>query len=139
MREKIAILLCGVTVCVSLALSILFAARDDGSRTKAPPPASALQVESQQTSDRKSIPGQSIFETQHCGTCHSFAGAGNPRLPLDGIGQKMTDEEIQDWITGSGPATNKLSALIMKRKQGYREMPEEQMRLLIAYLRSGQQ
>lgn len=139
MREKIAILLCGATISVTLALSVLFATRGDGSRSKAPPAIPAPQMESQQAHDKKSITGRSLFETQHCGTCHSFAGVGNPRLPLDGIGQKMSDQEMQNWITGSGAATNTLSAFIIKRKQGYKEMPEEQMRLLIAYLRGGQQ
>ena len=78
--------------------------------------------------------GPAIFAEQHCATCHSIADAGNPRSPLDGVGDRHGLEELRMWITGTGVATSKLPAAIAKRKQRYQTMPEDDLRALVASL-----
>ena len=34
--------------------------------------------------------GQQVYAAQHCSMCHSIAGKGNPKTPLDDVGSKMT-------------------------------------------------
>ena len=42
--------------------------------------------------------GAALFVSQKCNQCHSVAGKGNVKGPMDGIGAKRTADEIQQWI-----------------------------------------
>jgi mono/diheme cytochrome c family protein len=45
--------------------------------------------------------GMKVYETAtpKCSVCHSIAGKGNAKSPLDGVGSKLTADEIRMWIT----------------------------------------
>ena len=43
--------------------------------------------------------GMQVFRAQKCTQCHSIAGIGNKKGPLDEIGSKLTPAEIKAWIT----------------------------------------
>jgi mono/diheme cytochrome c family protein len=43
--------------------------------------------------------GEKLFTDQKCGFCHSIAGKGNAKGPLDDVGSKLSASEIHDWIT----------------------------------------
>lgn len=43
--------------------------------------------------------GQSVYVDQACARCHSIAGSGSPRSPLDGVGARLSEAEIRAWIT----------------------------------------
>jgi mono/diheme cytochrome c family protein len=49
--------------------------------------------------DPKAEKGMQVFVAQKCTTCHSIAGKGNKKGPLDEIGTKLTAEQIKQWIT----------------------------------------
>ena len=123
MREKLAILFCLLTVAVALLLSLTFAELHNRP-AEAPPPAVT----------KPEHPGRRVFHEQGCATCHSFAGSGNPRLPLDEAAARLNDGELRDWITGSGSATNKLSPTILKRKSRYQSLPADEFNQLVNYL-----
>ena len=142
MRELTAKLICLFALAVVTALTWLFAVRHNpsspstprpqemtaASQTSLPPePPAGPASESQETSFN-------IFRAQGCASCHSLAGTGNPRSPLDGAGQRLSREEFRDWITGSGSASNELSAFIIKRKERYRTLPESDMNALVELL-----
>ena len=38
---------------------------------------------------------------QACARCHSIAGKGNPRRPLDGVGARRNAAELRDWNIGA--------------------------------------
>jgi hypothetical protein len=38
-------------------------------------------------------PGVKVYAAQKCSICHSIAGAGNKKLPLDGVGAKLTEDQ----------------------------------------------
>jgi len=42
--------------------------------------------------------GQELFVDQKCTLCHSVAGKGNTKGPLDAVGSKLKPEEIRQWI-----------------------------------------
>ena len=42
--------------------------------------------------------GAALFVSQKCNQCHSIAGKGNVKGPMDGIGAKRSADEIQQWI-----------------------------------------
>lgn len=42
--------------------------------------------------------GKAVYEAQKCKMCHSIAGVGNKKFPLDGVGGKLSAEDIKKWI-----------------------------------------
>lgn len=42
--------------------------------------------------------GKAVYEAQKCKVCHSIAGVGNKKFPLDGVGSKLSAEDIKKWI-----------------------------------------
>jgi mono/diheme cytochrome c family protein len=78
--------------------------------------------------------GRAVYGRERCATCHSIAGEGNPRFPLDGVAARWKPEELEDWIIGSGVAADLLPTGVVRRKQRYRTLPEEDMKPLIRYL-----
>jgi mono/diheme cytochrome c family protein len=54
--------------------------------------------------------GKEVYAAQKCQMCHSIAGVGNKKFPLDGVATKLKGDKvkIQGWITnpkGQDPKT----------------------------------
>ena len=77
-----------------------------------------------------------MYDAQKCATCHSIAGEGNPRNPLDGVASRWEASELRDWITGTGVAVEVLSAAVVKRKRRYESIQEADLNALVTYLLS---
>ena len=43
--------------------------------------------------------GEAVYAAQKCSMCHVIAGKGNKANPLDGVGKKLSAEDIKAWIT----------------------------------------
>jgi len=74
--------------------------------------------------------GKQIYNAQHCNMCHSVAGKGNPKTPLDDVGSRMTADEMKKYITGP-----KLVKADSKMK-AYTSLPAEDLDALVAYLQT---
>jgi mono/diheme cytochrome c family protein len=74
--------------------------------------------------------GRRVYEEQRCQLCHSVAGAGNTRGPLDGVGSRLSAEEIRKWIVE--PQTMKPGV----RKRAYDKLPADRLDALVAYVAS---
>jgi cytochrome c2 len=72
--------------------------------------------------------GKSVYAAQKCQMCHSIAGVGNKKYPLDGIGSKMKAEELSKFL--KNPKETKPN-IIMKAYSG---LPEKDLEDLVAYL-----
>ena len=48
--------------------------------------------------DAKAQKGMAVFTAQKCTACHSIAGKGSKKGPLDEVGSKLTAAEIKEWI-----------------------------------------
>lgn len=153
MREIIARVVSVLSVVLIVGLSFLFAAEhnppvvavsfDGAARSSAPQePTPAAPPRELNGNDRMPIAapaanverGRGIYGQQKCATCHSIAGEGNPRNPLDGAGTRWDANELRDWVTGDGVAREVLSQAIIKRKQRYKNITEGDMNALVAYL-----
>ena len=51
--------------------------------------------------------GEKLFAEQKCSLCHSVAGKGNAKGPLDEVGSKLKADEIRAWITDAKGMTAK--------------------------------
>lgn len=81
--------------------------------------------------------GQEVYAAQKCSICHSVAGKGNKQNSLDGIGAKLTADEIRQWITNPTEMTAKAKSTKkppMPNKYG--SLPKADLDALVAYLQS---
>jgi cytochrome c2 len=72
--------------------------------------------------------GKEIYTAQKCQMCHAVAGAGNKAHPLDGVGSKLSAEDMKKWIV-----TPKQMKADTKMK-AYPNLAEKDVNDLVAYL-----
>jgi mono/diheme cytochrome c family protein len=79
--------------------------------------------------------GEKVFAEQKCGLCHSIAGKGNPKGPLDEAVGKLTAADMRAWITDANGMTAKTKAT---RKPAMKQfaLPKDDVDALVAYLSS---
>jgi mono/diheme cytochrome c family protein len=130
MRERIALLICWLTVVLVAGLSWLFAVRHNPAGAPAAPVAPRAVLPAVAAYED----GARVFREQSCTSCHALGGAGNPRHGLDGVGARLNREELRMWTTGTGAAADKLSPMVARRKLRYQELPEAEMSALLDYL-----
>ncbi len=77
--------------------------------------------------------GQELFTAQRCNLCHSIAGKGNAKGPLDDVGSKLKADEIRMWIDDAKGMTEKTKP---ERKPAMRQysLPKADVDALVAYL-----
>ena len=129
MREEWARRIVVLTALIVLLLAFVFARIQN--------PAKLTELKQSVVIDSKRIEtGGQIYQQQSCGFCHSIAGQGNPRNPLDGVGKKRTASELRNFITGADTLQGLLTTSIRKRKQRYRELSVEELDALVIYMQS---
>ena len=77
--------------------------------------------------------GQQVFADQKCSVCHSIAGKGNSKGPLDKVGSKLTAAEIRQWITDAKAMTEKTKATRTPAMKQF-SLPADEVDALVAYL-----
>jgi mono/diheme cytochrome c family protein len=85
--------------------------------------------------DAKVAKGQQVFTDQKCSLCHSIAGKGNAKGSLDGVGTKLSADEIRSWITDAKGMTAKSKATRKPEMKAY-TLPKDDVDALVAYLSS---
>jgi mono/diheme cytochrome c family protein len=81
--------------------------------------------------------GQEVYTAQKCQMCHSIAGKGGKASALDGIGGKMSADEIKHWIVDPTDAAAKAKSTKkppMPKKYG--SVPAADIDAMVAYLSS---
>ena len=81
--------------------------------------------------------GEAVYSAQKCATCHSIAGKGSKVSPLDGVGKKLSADEIRQWIVNPTEMTAKTKSTKkppMPAKYG--KLPQADIDALVSYLQS---
>ena len=81
--------------------------------------------------------GEEVYTAQKCSMCHSVAGKGSKASPLDGVGKKLSADEIREWIIHPTEMTAKTKSTKkppMPAKYG--SLPAADLDALVAYLAS---
>jgi mono/diheme cytochrome c family protein len=81
--------------------------------------------------------GQEVYVAQKCALCHSVAGKGNKKNPLDAVGTKLSADDIRRWITHPDEMTVKVQSTKkppMPKK--YDKLPAADIDALVAYVQS---
>jgi len=80
--------------------------------------------------------GQAVYTEQKCSLCHSIAGKGNARGSLDGVGKKLSADDIRQWIVNPKEMTAKAKAERKPPMKAYPNLPAADLDALVAYLES---
>lgn len=80
--------------------------------------------------------GQQVYTAQKCNVCHSIGGTGNKRGLLDGVGSKLTADQIRQWIVDAPAMTAKVKAERKPVMKAYTGLSKEDLDGLVAYLAS---
>src|SRR5262245_37095761 len=81
--------------------------------------------------------GQAVYNAQKCQTCHAIAGKGNKANPLDGVGKKLSADEIRQWIVNPTEMTAKIkSDKKPPMPAKYKSLPAADLDALVAYIQS---
>jgi mono/diheme cytochrome c family protein len=79
--------------------------------------------------------GQQLYAAQKCSMCHLIAGKGNKLSPLDGVGAKLSEADIREWIVDPVAAAAKHKSTkkpLMPRT--YAKLPPADVDALVAYI-----
>lgn len=136
MRERLVVMLVVLTTVLVLAVSVGFALLQndfDAGRTG----------EEQVTADAPvragaEVPalerGRAVLEAQGCLRCHSVAGQGSPRLPLDGVGGRRERAALEAWTLALPAVADQLPARVRSSKEDYRALSRQELADLLDYL-----
>ena len=80
--------------------------------------------------------GAAVYAAQKCAMCHLLDGKGQAKGPLDGVGSKLTADEIREWIVNPGEMTKKHNATRKPPMRAYPKLPKEDLDALVAFLAS---
>lgn len=80
--------------------------------------------------------GEQVYGAQKCAMCHSVAGKGQAKGPLDGVGSKFTADEIRQWIVAPAEMSKKHNATRKPPMRAYPNLPKEDLDALVAYMAS---
>lgn len=137
MRERWARRLAMITGLMVLLLSAAFAAiQNPGGGEPPAVPASPTVAKAAGDDPALLARGRAVFDAQDCARCHSIAGQGSPRSPLDGVGARIPRDELRHWIIGGEAVAEELAPRVLAAKQPYAGLPAEDLDALVAYLAS---
>ena len=141
MREKWARLIALLTGLLVLLLAVVFAVMQnpieppDTTESRAQLP-STEHLESIVLDPQRIEAGRQVYHQQTCARCHSIAGRGSQRNPLDGVGARRSAKELGDWIIGADALQRMLPSRAFKLKQVYRELSSDDLDALVIYMQS---
>jgi mono/diheme cytochrome c family protein len=81
--------------------------------------------------------GQKVYTAQKCQVCHAIAGKGGKASALDGVGGKLSGDDIRNWILDPIDAAKKANSTKKPPMQAkYKSLPAGDIDALVAYMQS---
>ena len=137
MRERMARLVAVVVTASLVTLSLAFAREQNPA---APSAAARGGLELVPLPQRPDPPvadtarGRELFAALGCTRCHAVDGVGNPRRPLDGIGDLRSAASLRAWTLAEGAVADSLAPAAVTAKRRYAEVPEADLDALLRWL-----
>ena len=81
--------------------------------------------------------GAEVYAAQKCSVCHAIAGKGGKSSPLDGVGARLSADDIRKWIVSPDEMTAKTKSTkkpAMPAK--WANLPAADLHALVAYMAS---
>jgi mono/diheme cytochrome c family protein len=81
--------------------------------------------------------GTEVFAAQKCSVCHAIAGKGGKSSPLDGVGAKLSADDIRKWIISPAEMTAKTKSTKKPPMPAkWANLPAADVDALVAYMAS---
>lgn len=80
--------------------------------------------------------GEQVYAAQKCSVCHSIGDKGNKKGPLDGVGSKLTADQIREWMVNPAEMHKKMKADRKPAMKAYDKLPKEDLDAVVAYMLS---
>jgi mono/diheme cytochrome c family protein len=80
--------------------------------------------------------GMKVYAEQKCSVCHSIAGKGNAKGPLDEVGSRLSADDIREWMVRPAEMTKKTKAERKPPMRAYPNLPKEDLDAIVAYMLS---
>lgn len=78
--------------------------------------------------------GIKVYAAQKCNVCHSIEGKGAKKGPLDGVGSKLSEDEIRQWIINAPEMTKKTKSTRKPVMKNYSKLAKDDIDALVAYM-----
>ena len=131
MRERWAITLALLSGALVVLMSAAFAAIQNPAK-----PAAAVVEQNADGTAARIAAGRKVFEAQDCMRCHSVAGEGSPRSPLDGVAAELDRATLRAFAIGDDTVKDQLSPRTLAAKRNFQSLPAEDIEALADYLAS---
>jgi hypothetical protein len=105
-------------------------------RQSSPEPSTAAEAAGATVQTPDSLRGRVVFDSLGCARCHSVAGVGSPRYPLDGVGARRNAAQLRAWTQGADALADSLPPSALRTKQSFQALKPEDLNALVAFLRS---
>jgi mono/diheme cytochrome c family protein len=80
--------------------------------------------------------GKELYATNKCSMCHSLEGKGNKKSPLDGVGTKLSADDLRKWLVTPKDMEAKLATKPKISMKSYASLPKDDLDSLVAYLQT---
>ena len=75
-----------------------------------------------------------VFADQKCSLCHSVAGKGNPKGPLEEAVSKLSPEEIREWMVNPQAMREKTGADRKPAMKSFSTLSKDDLDAVVAYV-----
>jgi mono/diheme cytochrome c family protein len=79
--------------------------------------------------------GKKVYADNKCSVCHSIAGVGNKKYPLDTVG-KLKAEDIRAWLIDAKAQADKEGKKLAMPMKSFKTLPPADLDALVAYLQT---
>ena len=80
--------------------------------------------------------GMKVFGEQKCSMCHSIAGKGNSKGPLNDVGARLSAAEMREWLVDPAAMSKKHNAERKPPMKSFKTLSKEDLDGLVAYLQT---
>jgi mono/diheme cytochrome c family protein len=80
--------------------------------------------------------GQQLYASNKCQTCHAIQGKGNAKGALDCVGDKLSAEELRQWLINPREMTGKTNATRKPPMPPYAKLSTADIDAMIAYMQT---
>jgi mono/diheme cytochrome c family protein len=80
--------------------------------------------------------GVKVYADQKCAVCHSIGGKGNAKGPLEGVGSRLSADEMREWMVNPAEMTKKTKAERKPPMRAYPSLPKDDLDAIVAYMLS---
>lgn len=80
--------------------------------------------------------GQKVYAAEKCSVCHAIAGVGNKRGVLDGVGAKLSADDLRQWVVNAAEMATKTKASRKPVMKSYAHLSKGDVDDIVAYMLS---